>query len=81
MLVAYAGVPACGHVQSCLAQCPKYLIEFFHFRLDFGKWEDPDPFVLKASATFIFVLQCIPVIHCSFPEADTTRLKWDLQEW
>lgn len=25
----YAGVSACGDVQSCLAQCPKYLIGFF----------------------------------------------------
>lgn len=55
MLIMYAGVSAGGHIQRCLAPCPKYLIVFFYFHLDFWKWEDPGPFLLKASATFIFV--------------------------
>lgn len=33
----YAGVSACGDVQSCLAQCPKYLIGFFPFSPGFGE--------------------------------------------
>ena len=59
-----AGVSACGHVQRCLVQCPKYLIVFFHFHLDFGNWENPGPFLLKASASFIFV----QVVYSCDPE-------------
>lgn len=50
MLVIYAGVSACGDVQSCLAQCPKYFIGFFfHFHL--------------ASITSVF-FQFIPLTQC-----------------
>lgn len=55
-LVLFAGVTACRDVQSHVAQCPKYLIAFFHFHLDFGNWKKPGVFLLKASVTCMFVL-------------------------
>lgn len=74
MSVMYAGVSACGHLQNCLAQCPKYLIVFFCFHLDLGNWENPGPFLLKASVTFIcvdLIYSCDPV---SLPEMGITRV-------
>lgn len=49
----YTGVCACSDILSCLAQGPKYLIDFFCFHLDFGDRENPSPFLLKVSATFM----------------------------
>lgn len=41
----YAGVSACGDVQSCLAQCPKYLIGFFfHITWVWGTGKIQAPF-------------------------------------
>ena len=55
-MVLFAGATACGDVQSCVAPCPKYLIELFHFHLDFGHWKKPGVFLLKAGVTCMFVL-------------------------
>lgn len=68
-----AGVSACGDVQSCLAQCPKYLIGFFPFSFGFGELGTSRPPFFSKGQFHIF--QFIPLTQCLSLEMGITELK------